>query len=86
MARVIWWNVPGLSQQKAHRLLKKITEHADILTRNENGEAVIYWNAIPGSYFKSVFISMVSNQKNLTKLGLTNYFAHYEALVSRKMI
>ena len=40
MARVIWWNVPGLYQQKAHRLLTKITEKANILSRNENGEAV----------------------------------------------
>ena len=53
MARVIRWNVPILYRTNAHRLLKKITEHADILTRNENGEAVIYGNAIPGSKFKS---------------------------------
>ena len=52
MARVIRWNVLGLYQQKAHRKLKKITEHADILTKNKNGEAVIYGNAIPGSNFK----------------------------------
>ena len=32
ITRVIRWNVPGLYQQKAHRDLKKITEHADILT------------------------------------------------------
>ena len=61
MARVIRWNVPGLYQQKAHRLLKKITQHADIFTKNGNGEAVIYENAIPGSNFKSLFKSMVSN-------------------------
>ena len=45
----------------AHRLFKKITEHVDIFTRNENGEAVIYGNAISGSNFKSLFKSMVSN-------------------------
>ena len=61
MAKVICWNVPGLYQQKAHRLFKKITEHAYTLNRNENGEAVIYGNAIPGSNFKSLFKSMVSN-------------------------
>ena len=49
MARVIRWNVPGLYQQKAHRLLIRITENPDILTKNENGEAVIYGDAIPGS-------------------------------------
>ena len=36
MARVIRWNVPGLYQQKAHRLLKRITGNPDILTQNEN--------------------------------------------------
>ena len=41
MAKIIRLNVPGLYQQNAHRLLKKITEHANILTNNENGEAVI---------------------------------------------
>ena len=80
MARVIRWNVPGLYQQKAHRLLKKITEHADTLTRNENGEAVIYGNAIPGSYFKSLFKSMVSNQQNLNQVGIDEFF---RALLSR---
>ena len=55
MARVIRWNVPGLYQHKADRLLKKITEHADILTINENGEDVVYGDAIPGSNFKSLF-------------------------------
>ena len=65
MARVIRWNVPGLYQLKEHRLLKTITEHTDILTRNENGEAEVYGDAIPCSNFKSLFKSMVSNQQNL---------------------
>ena len=52
MAKVVRWNVPGLYQQNAQRLLKKITEHANILTKNKNGEAVINGNAIPGSNFK----------------------------------
>ena len=69
MARVILWNVPSLYLQKAHRLLKKITEHPNILTRNENGEAVVYGDAIPGSNFKSLFKSMVSNQKILAPSG-----------------
>ena len=46
MARVIRWNVPGQFHQNAHRLLKKITEHPNILTRNENGKAVVYGDAI----------------------------------------
>ena len=62
MARVIRWNVPGLYQQNAHKQLKRITENPDIITRNDNGEAVIYENAIPGNNFKSLFKSIVSNQ------------------------
>ena len=64
MARVIRLNVPGLYQQNADRLLKKITEHPDILTRNENGKAVVYGDGISGSNFKSLFKSMVRNQQN----------------------
>ena len=55
MAKIVRWKVPGLYQQKAHQLLTKIQESPDILTRNENGEAVVYGNAIPGSIFKSLF-------------------------------
>ena len=73
MARVICWNIPGVNQQKAHRLLKKITEQPDILTRNENGEAVVYGDAIPDSNFKSLFKSMVSNQQNLTQVGIDEF-------------
>ena len=49
MVSVIRWNVQLLFQPKAHKLHKKIKEHANILTRIENGEAVIYWNAVPNS-------------------------------------
>ena len=38
-------------QQKTHQLFKKITEHPNILTSNEYGEAVVYGDAIPGSNF-----------------------------------
>ena len=61
MAGVIRWNQPGVYQQKAYRRLKKITEQPDILTKNENGKAVVYGDAIPNSNFKSLFKSMVSN-------------------------
>ena len=84
MARVVRWNVPGLYQQKAHRLLKKIMEHADILTRNENGEAVIYGNAIPGSNFKSLFKSMVSNQQNLNQVGIDEFLRALRSLGVKK--
>ena len=80
MARVIRWNVPGLYQQKAHRLLKWITENPDILTRNENGEAVIYGDAIPYSNFKSLFKSMVSNQQNLNQVGIDEFLRALRSL------
>ena len=73
MARVIRWNVPGLYQQKAHRLLKKITVHPNIFTKNENGEAVVYGDAIFGSNFQSLFKSMVSNQQNLNQVGIDEF-------------
>ena len=59
------WSIPT----KAHRLLNRITEHPDIFTRNENGEAVVYGDTIPGSNFKSLFKSMVSYEQNLNQVG-----------------
>ena len=84
IAKVIRWNVPGLYQQKTHRLLKKITEHADILTRNENAKAVVYGNAIPGSNFKSLFKSMVSNQQNLKQVGIDEFLRELRSLGVKK--
>ena len=72
-AMVIRWNVPSLYQQNAHRLLKKITDHSDILTRNETEEAVVYGDTILGSNFKSLFKSMVSNQQNLNQVGINEF-------------
>ena len=80
MAKVIRWNVPGLYQQKAHRLIKKITEHPNILTRNENGEAVVYGDAISGSNFKSLFKSMVRNQENLNQVGIDEFLCALRSL------
>ena len=84
MVRVIRWNVPGLYQQKAHRLLKKITEHPNILTRNENGEAVVYGDAIPSSHFKSLLKSMVSNQQNLNQMGIDEFLRALRSLGVKK--
>ena len=70
MASLIQWNVPSLYQQKAHRLLKKNTEHPNIHARNENGEAVVYGDAISVSNFKSLLKLMVSNQQNLNQVGI----------------
>ena len=73
MARVIRWNTPGVYQQTAYRLLKKITEQPEIFTRKQNGEAVVNGDAIPGSNFKSLFKSMVSNQQNLNQVGIDEF-------------
>ena len=85
MARVIRMNVPGLNQQKAH-WLKKITEHPDtvILIRNENGEAVVYGDAIPDSNFKSLFKSMVSNQQHLNQVGIDKFLRSLRSLGVKK--
>ena len=42
ITRVICRNVLGLYQQHAHKMLTKITEHADIVTINKNRKALIY--------------------------------------------
>ena len=84
MARVIRWNVPGLYQQKAHRLLKKITEHPNILTRNKNGEAVVHGDAIYGSTFKYLFKSMASNQQNLNQVGIDDFLRALRSLGVKK--
>ena len=73
MAREIRWNVPGLYRQKKHRLVKRITENPDILTKNENRQAVIYKNAIPGSNFKLLFKLMVSNQQILNQGNIDKF-------------
>ena len=84
MARVIRWNVPGQYQQKAHRLLKKITGHSNIFTRNKYKEAVVYGDAIPGSNFKSLFKSMVSNQQNLNQVGIDEFLRAIRSLGVKK--
>ena len=84
MAKVIRCNVTGLYQQKAHRQLKKITEHADILTWNENGEAVINRNAIPDNNFKSLYKSLVSNQQNLNQVGIDEFLRPLRSLGVKK--
>ena len=84
MARVIRWNVPGLYQQKAHRLIKKITEHQNILSRIENGKAVVYGDVISGSNFKSLFKSMVSYQQNLNQVGIDEFLRALRSLGVKK--
>ena len=84
VARVIRWKVPGLYQQKAHRLLKIITEYPDILSRNKIREAVVHRNAIPNSNFKSLFTSMVSNKLNLNQMGIDEFLSPLRSLGVKK--
>ena len=74
------------TNKKAHRLLKRITDNPDILTRNENGEAVIYGDAIAGSNFKSLFKSMFSNQQNLNQVGIDEFLYAVRSLGVKKII
>ena len=80
MAREIRWNVPGLYQHKAHRLHKRITEHPDIFTKNENGKIVVYGNLIDGSNFKLRCKSMVSNHKNLDQVSIYEFLLALRSL------
>ena len=84
MARVIRWNIPGLYQQKGHKLLQKITEHADILTRNKSGQAVVYGDAIPNSNFKSLFKLIVSNKQNVNQVGIDKFLPALRSLNFKK--
>ena len=69
---------------KAQRLLKKITEHPAIFNRNENGEAVVYGDAIPNSNYKSIFQSMMSNQQNFNQVGIDEFFRSLRSLNFKK--
>ena len=84
ITRVICWNILGVYQQTTHRLLKKITEQPNILTRNEQGESVVYGDAIPGSNFKSRFKSMVSNQLDLHQVGIDDFLCALRSLSVKK--
>ena len=84
MAWVIRWNVPGSYQQNAHRHLKKITEHPNILSRNDNVEAVVYGDVIFGSNSRSLYKSMVSNQQNLNQVGIDEILRALQSLGVKK--
>ena len=50
------------------------------MTRNENGEAVVYGDAIPGSNFKSLFKSMVINQLDLHQVCIDDFLRALQSL------
>ena len=54
------------------------------MTRNTNKEAVVYGDAIPGSNFKSLFKSMVSNQQNLNQVGIDEFLWPLQSLGVKK--
>ena len=84
MERVICLKVPGLYQQKTHRVLNKITEHAKILTRNDNKKAVIYGIAFSGHNFNTLFKSMVNNQQNLNQVYIYEFLCALRSLDAKK--
>ena len=59
-------------------------EQPNILTRNEKGEVVVYKDAIPGSNFKSLFKSMVSNQQNLNQVNIDEFLSALQSLGVKK--
>ena len=54
------------------------------MTRNENGEAVIYGEAIPSSNFKSLFKSIRSSQQNLNQVGIDEFLRELRSLGVKK--
>ena len=74
------WSIPTKSAPTYY----ENTEHPNIFTRNENGEAVVYVDAIPGSNFKSLFKSMVSNQQNLNQVGSDEFLRALRSLGVKK--
>ena len=50
------------------------------MTRNENGEAVVYGDEIPGSNFKSLFKSIVINQNDLHQVGINVFLRALRSL------
>ena len=81
---VIRWNIDGLYQAKARKLLKRITENKGILDQNEAGEAVVYGEAIPGSNFKSLFTSMVSRRQDLRQVSIEEFLRALRSLGIKK--
>ena len=60
-------------QPKASKLLYKITEHPDILKRNDAGEMVVFGKAEPGTNFDKLFKSMVGHTRDLNQPGIDKF-------------
>ena len=60
-------------QPKASNLRLKITEHFDILKRNDAGEMVVVGKAEPGSNFNNLFKSMVGPTREFNQPGIDKF-------------
>ena len=65
-------------QSKASSLLFKITEHPDILKRNDAGEMVVFGKAEPDTNFNNLFKSMVDSLATSINLALTSSSRFYD--------
>ena len=65
--------IQRMYEPKASKLLSKITEHPDILSRNDAGEIVVLGKAEPGTNFDNLFKSMVARNPNLNQPGLDKF-------------
>lgn len=67
------FGIQRMYEQKAKKLLMKITQHSDILTRNADGEIVVHGKAEPGTNFDSLFKSMVTPKTDLNQPGIDKF-------------
>ena len=65
--------IQRMYEPKASKLLSKITEHPDILSRNDAGEIVVLGKAEPGTNFDNLFKSMVARNPNLNQPGIEKF-------------
>ena len=66
----------GIHQQyqpNASKILLKITEHPDILKRNDAGEVVVFGKAEPGTNFNNLFKSLVGPTRDLNQPGIDKF-------------
>jgi hypothetical protein len=67
------FGIQRMYEPKAKKLLLKITQHSDILTRNAAGEIVVHGKAEPGTNFDTLFKTMVTQKPNLNQHGIDKF-------------
>ena len=60
-------------QQKSSKLLYKLTQHFNVVTRNDNGEIVVFGKAVPGTHFDNLYKSMVGRTRDLNQYGIKKF-------------